>query len=48
MGKSSSHISDALRGLEELRLLKRIKKGKSVYVHPVFDVVLAYKENGGK
>jgi len=45
LGKSASHISHALRGLEDLRLLKRIKKGKSVYVHPVFDVILAYREN---
>lgn len=44
-GKSASHVSHALRELEDLRLLKRIKKGKSVYVHPVFDVVLAYKQS---
>lgn len=44
MGKSASHISHTLRGLEDLRLLKRIKKGKSVYVQPVFEVVLAYKK----
>ncbi|MBB71108.1 MAG: hypothetical protein CMF50_01760 [Legionellales bacterium] len=45
-GKSSSQISHVLRTLEELRLLKRIKKGKSVYVFPIFDVVLAYGKNG--
>jgi len=43
-GKSSSNISHALKELEELRLLNRIKKGKSVIVYPVFDVVLAYKK----
>ncbi len=40
--KSSSQISHILRTLEDLRLVKRIKKGKNVYVHPVFDVILAY------
>ncbi|PIQ42604.1 MAG: hypothetical protein COV52_06815 [Gammaproteobacteria bacterium CG11_big_fil_rev_8_21_14_0_20_46_22] len=45
LGKSASHVSHTLRGLEEQRLLKRIKKGKSVYVHPVFDAVLAYKKS---
>lgn len=44
LGKSASHISHALKRLENLRLLKRIKQGKNVYVHPVFDVVLAYQE----
>lgn len=43
-GKSASHISHTLRELEALRLLKRLKKGKHVYVHPVFDVVLAYQD----
>ncbi len=43
IGKSPSNISHTLRSLEELRLLKRIKKGKGVYVYPVFDVVIAYK-----
>lgn len=41
--KSASQISHALKYLEEQRLLKRIKKGKIVYVKPVFDVVIAYK-----
>lgn len=45
LGKSPSHISHALRGLEDARLIKRIKKGRSVYVHPVFEVILAYKVN---
>lgn len=45
MGKSPSHVSHALRGLEDLRLIKRIKKGKSVYIHPVFDAILAYKKD---
>jgi DNA-binding transcriptional ArsR family regulator len=43
LNKSASHVSHVLRSLEELRLLKRVKKGKSVYVYPVFDVLLAYK-----
>lgn len=43
--KSSSQISRALKYLEEQRLLKRIKKGKEVYVFPVFDVVIAYKNS---
>lgn len=43
-GKSASHVSHILRSLEDSRLLKRVQKGKSVYVFPVFDVVLAYKE----
>jgi len=44
-GKSSSHISHALKSLEDLRLLKRFKKGKNVAVYPVFDVILAYRED---
>jgi DNA-binding transcriptional ArsR family regulator len=42
--KSSSHVSHLLRSLEETRLIKRIKRGKNVYVQPVFDVVIAYKD----
>jgi uncharacterized membrane protein len=44
IGKSASHISHVLRELENLRLLKRTKKGKNVYVCPIFDVVIAYKK----
>lgn len=41
--KSASHISHLLKGLEELRLVKRIKKGKNSHIYPVFDVIIAYK-----
>ena len=43
--KAASQISHALKHLEEQRLLKRIKKGKTVYVYPVFDVVIAYRNS---
>lgn len=42
IGKSPSNISHLLKPLEAGRLLKRIKKGKHVFVYPVFDVIIAY------
>ena len=40
--KSASHLSHLLKSLEDMRLIKRTQQGKSVFVEPIFDVILAY------